>query len=216
MQLAMTVNDLRAVQAVALASSNDSTRPILTGVRFTNASEMADNGSGAPFTVIGCDSYRLAWHGLTGATDEATGENEFEPVLLPAKQLVAAIKSFKIPAKVSAVAVVAILRVDGDSWRLEGVGHCRGNIAGGNTLEGIYPEMTHLVAGEFPTEVKQLDNGITALNPAYLATLGEVAKVLKVDATPVTLQLLDCSRPARFNISHNGGRFNYLLMPVRF
>ena len=217
MQLVLTAGDVRALQAVALATSPDKTRPILTGVFITPAAMAPDNGTDFPFTVQGCDSYRLAWHGLSGG-DEAYGASDLEPVLIPAKALVAALKGLKVPTKASISSSVAILSVDAinGTWTLKGCGLCSGSLAGGITIEGTYPDTRQLVPGSYAPEVGQGEKGIAGFNAEFLGTLGEVSKTLKLNAEPCTLKLNDSTRPARFDIEYQGRKFSYLMMPVRF
>jgi len=226
MQLALTVSDVRAVQAVALAASSDSSRPILTGLFVTPASNAMGNGAEHPYTVQATDSYRLAWHGLSGGEVEGPA-SDLGPVLIPATPLVAALKSLKVGARVPRGTTVALLTVEvGDeltpqrpgSWRVEGFGPCAGVVVGGELpCLGKYPDTRQLIPASYPNEVSQGAKGLTALNPLYLATVGDAAKVLKVEHTtsPVQVFVSDATRPVRFTIVHPGGQFSYLLMPVR-
>ena len=91
----LSADNLRALRAVALCASSDSSRPLLGAVRL----EPSDGGA----VAVATDSYRLGFIDLPGVSVSS-------PVMLSARELSAGIKGIKVPKR-SSLEVAAVLEV---------------------------------------------------------------------------------------------------------
>ena len=200
--LLIPVDVLRELATVAVAAGKDDTLPTLTGVRL----EWSDEG----IEAVATDRYRLAhavWEGkhrgqssdnlLTGTPDGAA--------LLPAKDLVAYVKSLPKASKRDTPALVAI-RPEADGVRFT----C-------DTGDGEVSRMIPPLDGEFlkwrwmlPTEWGAVE--AIAMDPKYLA---DVAKMPTPRHAPVRVRFTMPTRPMVWSGEGECVKWQYLLMPMR-
>lgn len=199
--LLVPVDVLRELATAAVAAGTDNTLPNLTGVRL----EWSDEGIDA----VATDRYRLAnvyWDGkhrsfagsmLTGICEGA--------VLLPAKELVAYVKSLPKASKRGTPALVAV-RPEGDGVRFTcdtGEGEVSRMIP---TLDGEFPKWRSLL----PTEWGAVE--AIAMDSKYVA---DVAKMPTPRHAPVRVQFTMPTRPMVWSGESEFVQWQYLLMPMR-
>ena len=190
---ARTLRD--AVRAVSLAASRDDMFPTLCAVQV--------GISGGVLTLAATDRYRL--HVVTVAGMDAP---DVEPVLVRARDLLATVKAWKVPARSSFRSLVDFtpdglgLRCwDSGAWVLPYV-------------HGEFPKWATLVR-----DVERERDGITAwaTNPAFLAEALDAAAIAAGKGAHVMVHLNDSpSRP----VLVTGGRrdalhVSALVMPLR-
>jgi DNA polymerase III subunit beta len=199
--LLVPVDVLRELATAAVAAGTDNTLPNLTGVRL----EWSDEG----IEAVATDRWRLAhvlWEGkhrgwadnlLTGTPDGAA--------LLPAKELVAYVKSLPRASKRGTPALVAI-RPEADGVRFTcdtGDGEVSRMIP---TLDGEFPKWRSLL----PTEWGAVE--AIAMDPKYLA---DVAKMPTPRHAPVRVRFTMPTRPMVWSGEGECVKWQYLLMPMR-
>jgi DNA polymerase III sliding clamp (beta) subunit (PCNA family) len=204
MQLTLSANNLRTIQAVASCAGTDDARPLLTRLVIQETPAELMTRIGSPLCVVATDSYRLAVGSLDGA------EGTCEQTLIPAKGLASMSKAQLVAFKHAEPATpVYTLTAEEKSYSLSSPAS---SATEENWDTGTYPNWPQLV----PAESEEHAPGMVAFNPHYLAEVAKAAKTLKVtDATPVRMMAIDKTRPATFTIKHHAGVFLYLLMPVR-
>lgn len=199
--LLVPVDVLRELATVAVAAGKDDTVPNLMGVRL----EWSDEGIDA----VATDRWRLAnayWDGryrgfvnslLTGTPEGA--------VLLPAKELVAYVKSLPKASKRGTPALVAVRpEVGGVRFTCDtGEGEVSRMIP---TLDGEFPKWRSLL----PTEWGAVE-GI-AMDPKYVA---DVAKMPTPRHAPVRVRFTMPTRPMVWSGEGECVKWQYLLMPMR-
>jgi DNA polymerase III subunit beta len=199
--LLVPVDVLRELATVAVAAGKDDTLPTLTGVRLEWGPEGLD--------AVATDRYRLAhayWGGNYGrfADSLLTGTPE-GAALLPAKELVAYVKSLPKASKRGTPALVAI-RPEADGVRFTcdtGDGEVSRMIP---TLDGEFPRWASLL----PTEWGAVE--AIAMDPKYLA---DVAKMPRVRGASVRVRFTMPTRPMVWSGEGECVKWQYLLMPMR-
>jgi DNA polymerase-3 subunit beta len=189
---------LRSLACAAVAAGKDDTLPTLTGVRL-------EWGPGY-LRAVATDRYRLA---IIEHHAEETGSAVEGVALVPAKELVAYVKTLPKPTRYGLPAVVMIKPGEGEVTFTctSPDGEVTRTI---RTLDGEFPKYQSLV----PTEFKDLPSDGIAMNPQYVA---DVAKMPNGKGVPVRLQFTEPNRPMVWHGGVTGSdmHWRYLLMPVR-
>lgn len=201
----------RPLRAIAIASSDDGSRPVLSAISLTATSHGVE--------LAATDSYRLARTTLRGTVAISLEDSDSVQVMLPAKTLIEAIKGAekanggKVRAR-SIRATLTIYNEDSPSnghWKLDAGEHFTQS---GSLVSGTYPDYNAL----FPKEKAiTLDKVTVAWNPAFLAGIDLMRKAL--DGAPsVATRLVsaDTSKPSWWELKVGDyENVDYLLMPVR-
>jgi hypothetical protein len=224
-----------AIKAVALAASTDQARPVLTGVLVSQSADQPDQ-----LTMVATDSYRLHRVDVTVGPDVA---GLFaSPVLLPARELVAAAKLLAGRNVVGSVTVAdatprerfdsAAADVDSATTYREVADATSRYMSGSRRVRVTFADSWSGAAltvgaleGDFPKWESLMPNvddcqpASPAFNPDYLAAVCKAGAIVAGKGSPVFRVRGSVGgselKPSVFTAARDGITFAGLLMPVR-